>query len=102
MARRIRRDKDVLGRAGEGGGNKESVLSWKPIEESVSREKLQSTALNTIDKFRNLVLNIELSNMEGINKLIKGIICGCWVCWGKAPIRISGRSRRKKIGDIRG
>lgn len=73
------------------------MVSWKPIKESVSREREQSAELNSIDKgFKHLELTIALSNMGDVNKLVKGSICRGW---DKAPIRVSGKNRRIKIGD---
>ena len=39
MIRKTRRDKEILGKANAGGGNKESIVCWRPIEERFSREK---------------------------------------------------------------
>lgn len=37
---RTKRDKEILGKANEGGGSKESIVFWKSIEESFSRENV--------------------------------------------------------------
>lgn len=57
-----------MGRANEEGGNKENIISQKPVEESVCPVKEQSIDSNTTNKdLKGFDLTVGLSNTGDTN-----------------------------------